>query len=129
MRLDTPTTTVNKVCASGMKTVMIGATAISSGERNIVVTGGFESMSKAPHYIYLRKPTGYGHAQVVDSIQFDTLTDVYSNTLMGACTEKICSELGITREAQDQYAIQSYMKARKAQENGVFDWEIVDIVE
>lgn len=129
MRLDTPTTTVNKVCASGMKTVMIGATAIGAGERNIIVAGGFESMSKAPHYIYLRKPTGYGHAQAVDSIQFDSLTDVYSNTLMGACTEKICSELGITREAQDQYAIQSYMKARKAQESGIFDWEIVDIVE
>ena len=68
MRLDTPTTTVNKVCASGMKTVMIGATAIGAGDRNIIVAGGFESMSKAPHYIYLRKPTGYGHAQAVDSI-------------------------------------------------------------
>lgn len=129
MRLDTPTTTVNKVCASGMKTVMIGATAIGAGERNIIVAGGFESMSKAPHYIYLRKPTGYGNSQAVDSIQYDTLTDVYSNTLMGACTEKICSEMGITREAQDQYAIQSYMKARKAQESGIFDWEIVDVVE
>jgi acetyl-CoA C-acetyltransferase len=129
MRLDTPSTTINKVCASGMKTVMIGATAIAAGDRNTIVAGGFESMSKAPHYIYMRRPTSYGHAQAVDSIQFDCLTDVYNNTLMGACTEKICSELGITREAQDEFAIKSYNKARKAQETGIFDWEIVDIVE
>ena len=94
-----------------------------------MVAGGMESMSKLPHYIYLRKGQGYGHAQVVDSIQFDGLTDVYNNILMGSCTEKVCSEMGITREAQDEYAIQSYHKARKAQEAGIFDWEIVDIVE
>ena len=129
MRVDTPTTTVNKVCASGMKTVMIGATSIAIGDRNTIVAGGFESMSKAPHYLFLRKATGYGHVQAVDSIQFDTLTDVYNNILMGSCTEKVCSELGITREAQDEYAIKSYNKAREAQEKGVFDWEIVDIVE
>ena len=129
MRLDTPSTTINKVCASGMKTVMIGATAIAAGDRNTIVAGGFESMSKAPHYIYMRRPTSYGHAQAFDSIQFDCLTDVYNNTLMGACTEKVCSELGITREAQDEFAIKSYNKARKAQETGIFDWEIVDIVE
>jgi acetyl-CoA C-acetyltransferase len=127
--ISTPCTTVNKVCASGMKTVMLGATAIAIGDRNTVLTGGFESMSKAPHYMYLRKPTQYGHAQAVDSIQFDTLTDVYNNILMGSCTEKVCSDLGLTREAQDEYAIKSYQKAREAQEKGIFDWEIVDIVE
>ena len=129
MRVDTPSTTVNKVCASGMKTVMLGATAIAIGDRNTVLAGGFESMSKAPHYMFLRKPTGYGHVQAVDSIQFDGLTDVYNNMLMGSCTEKICSEMGITREAQDQFAIQSYNRARQAQEKGLFDWEIVDVVE
>lgn len=108
---------------------MLGATSIAIGDRNTVLTGGFECMSKAPHYMYLRKPTSYGHAQVVDSIQFDTLTDVYNNILMGACTEKICTELGITREAQDEYAIRSYNKAREAQDKGIFDWEIVDIIE
>jgi len=108
---------------------MLGATAIAIGDRNTVLCGGFESMSKAPHYMYLRKPTGYGNAHAIDSIQFDTLTDVYNNILMGACTEKVCSDLGITREAQDQYAIQSYNKAREAQEKGIFDWEIVDIIE
>ena len=101
LKLDTPCTTVNKVCASGMKTVMLGATAIAIGDRNTILCGGFESMSKAPHYLYLRKPTGYGNAQAVDSIQYDTLTDVYNNILMGACTEKVCSDLGLTREAQD----------------------------
>lgn len=129
LRVDTPTTTVNKVCASGMKTVMLGATAIRAGDRNIVLAGGFESMSKAPHYLFLRKPTGYGHVQAVDSIQFDGLTDVYNNILMGACTEKICSELGITREAQDQFAIESYNRAIATQKAGLFDWEIVDVVE
>lgn len=112
-----------------MKTVMLGATAIRAGDRNIVLAGGFESMSKAPHYLFLRKPTGYGHVQAVDSIQFDGLTDVYNNILMGACTEKICSELGITREAQDQFAIESYNRAIATQKAGLFDWEIVDVVE
>ena len=129
MKIDTPSTTVNKVCASGMKTVMLGATAIAAGDRNTIVAGGFESMSKAPHYMFLRKGSGYGHVQAVDSIQFDGLTDVYNNMLMGSCTEKICSEMGITREAQDEFAIRSYNRARKAQESGIFDWEIVDIVE
>jgi acetyl-CoA C-acetyltransferase len=129
LKIDTPSTTVNKVCASGMKTVMLGATAIAAGDRNTILCGGFESMSKAPHYLYLRKPTGYGNAQAVDSIQYDTLTDVYNNILMGACTEKVCSELGLTREAQDEWAIQSYHRAREAQEKGIFDIEIVDIIE
>lgn len=114
MRYDTICTTVNKVCASGMKAVMLGANAIRLGDREIVVAGGFESMSKLPHYIYLRKPTGYGHGKVVDSIQFDGLTDVYNNILVGSCAEKFSSEMGITREAQDEYAIRSYTRAREA---------------
>ncbi len=101
LKLETPSTLVNKVCASGMKAVMLGANAIALGDRNVVLAGGMESMSKQPHYVYLRKPTGYGNAQIVDAIQFDGLTDVYNNILMGSCTEKICSEMGISREAQD----------------------------
>jgi acetyl-CoA C-acetyltransferase len=101
MREDIPATTINKVCASGMKSVIMASQSIALGDRNIMVAGGMESMSKLPHYIYLRKPTGYGNAQLVDSIQYDGLTDVYNNILMGACTEKTCAELGITREAQD----------------------------
>ena len=99
LKVDTPCTTINKVCASGMKAVMLGSTAIAIGDRDIIVAGGFESMSKAPHYLYLRKPIVYGHSQAVDSITYDGLTDVYNNVLMGTCTEKVCSDLGITREA------------------------------
>lgn len=129
MREDIPATTINKVCASGMKAVMMAAQSIALGDRNVMVAGGMESMSKLPHYTYLRRPNVYGHAQVVDSIQYDGLTDVYNNILMGNCTEKVVSDLGITREAQDEFAIRSYNKARAAQEQGIFDKEIVDIVE
>jgi acetyl-CoA C-acetyltransferase len=99
MKVDTPCTTINKVCSSGMKSVMIGASSIALGDRDIIVAGGMENMSKIPHLIYLRKPTGYGPAQITDGIQFDCLTDVYNNILMGACTEKIASEMNLTREA------------------------------
>lgn len=127
--VDTPTTLVNKVCASGMKSLMMGAQQIRVGDRNVVLTGGMENMSKAPHYLYLRQPTGYGHASAIDAIQFDGLTDPYNNILMGACTEKNCSEMGISREAQDEYAIMSYTRAREAQENGWFNDEIQIIYE
>mmetsp|Transcript_11597 Transcript_11597/g.15710 ORF Transcript_11597/g.15710 Transcript_11597/m.15710 type:complete len:90 (+) Transcript_11597:383-652(+) len=89
-----------------------------------MVAGGMEAMSKAPHYAYLRQPTPYGEHKMLDAIKSDGLTDVYNSMLMGSCVEKICSEMGITREAQDEYAIESYNRARAAQENGIFDWEI-----
>lgn len=108
---------------------MIGASQIRNGDRNIVVAGGMENMSKAPHYMYLRQPTGYGHASAIDSIQFDGLTDAYNSILMGACTEKNCSEMGISREAQDEYAIESYHRARAAAEKGFFKDEIQAITE
>jgi len=84
-------------------------------------------MSKSPHYQYLRAAVGFGNAQSVDSIQNDGLTDVYNNILMGSCVEKINGDMGITREAQDEYAIESYNRARAAQEKGRFDWECVGI--
>ena len=114
MGLDTPATDINKVCASGMKSVMMAAQAIELGHRSVMLAGGMESMSKSPHYIYLRKPTGFGDGQTIDSIKFDGLTDVYNNILMGSCVEKVCSEMGISREAQDEFAIESYNKARAA---------------
>jgi len=128
-RKDTPSTTINKVCASGMKSVMLAAQAIRVGDRHVMLAGGMENMSLAPHLMYLRKGTAYGHSQAMDIIQSDALTDVYNKILMGTCTEKLCSELGITRQAQDEYAIGSYEKARAAQQNGIFDWEITPIVE
>lgn len=126
---DTPSTTVNKVCASGMKSMMLGAQAIQLGIRDVVLTGGMESMSKCVHYQYLRSPNMYGNATVHDSIQFDGLTDVYNNILMGACSEKFVSELNISREAQDKFAIASYEKARAAQASGAFDWEITEVLQ
>jgi acetyl-CoA C-acetyltransferase len=121
-------TTINKVCASGMKTVMLASQAIRLGDRNVMAAGGMESMSKIPHYASLRTPTVYAHSNLVDGLIFDGLTDVYNNIPMGSCTEKVNSELGITREMQDEWSIESYKRARKAQEDGTFDWEIVDIV-
>lgn len=108
---------------------MIGAQQIRLGDRSIVLAGGMEAMSKAPHYMYLRKPTGYGPSSVVDAIQFDGLTDPYNNILMGACVEKTCSEMSISREAQDEYAIMSYTRAREAQEKGFFKEEIMELTE
>jgi len=115
---------VNKVCASGMKAVMMASQQIKLGDRNIVLAGGMENMSKIPHYLHLRQPTMYGHASAIDGIQFDGLTDVYNNILMGSCVEKTNSEMGISREAQDEYSIMSYNRAREAAEKGYFRDEI-----
>ena len=120
---DTPSSTINKVCASGMKSVMMASQAIELGQRQVMLAGGMECMSKAPHYAYMRKATAYGEASIIDSIKSDGLTDAYNQILMGSCTEKICSEMSITREAQDEFAIESYNRARAAQEAGIFDWE------
>ena len=127
MSNDTPSTTVNKVCASGMKAVMMASQAIELGQRQIMLAGGMEAMSKSPHYSFLRRPTAYGESKMLDSIKHDGLTDAYNEILMGSCVEKVCSEMGITREAQDEYAIESYNRARAAQENGFLDWETVEI--
>jgi len=107
-----------------MKSVMLAANQVKLGDRDIMLAGGFENMSKIPHMMYLRKPTGYGHASAIDAITFDGLTDVYNNILMGACVEKNISEMGITREAQDEFAVLSYNRAREAQEKGWFKDEI-----
>lgn len=93
-----------------------------------MLAGGMECMSKSPHYAFLRKATPYGENTMVDSIKADGLTDAYNQILMGSCVEKVCSEMSITREAQDEYAIESYNRARAAQEAGILDWETVEIV-
>jgi acetyl-CoA C-acetyltransferase len=112
-----------------MKSVMMAAQQIRIGDRDICLAGGMENMSKIPHYLYLRQPTGYGHASAIDAIQFDGLTDVYNNILMGSCVEKNISEMGISREAQDEYAIMSYTRAREAAEKGWFHDEIQNLTE
>ncbi|MDZ4838566.1 MAG: acetyl-CoA C-acyltransferase [Bacteroidota bacterium] len=121
-------TTINKVCASGAKSIVLAAQAIMLGDRDIVVAGGMESMSNAPHYIgKARKGYGYGNAEMTDAIIKDGLWDVYNNTHMGNCAEKCAKDYDITREQQDAHAIESYQRSAKAWETGKFTNEIVAI--
>ncbi|HEU4496856.1 MAG TPA: acetyl-CoA C-acyltransferase, partial [Flavobacterium sp.] len=120
-------TTVNKVCASGMKAVMMGAQAIISGDAEIIVAGGMENMSLIPHYIQLRNGYKFGPASMVDGMQKDGLTDAYDNNAMGVCADLCASEYNITREEQDQRAIQSYERSAKAWDAGKFDSEVVPV--
>lgn len=125
----TPTTDVNKVCASGIKSVMLAAQSIALGDRKTIVAGGMESMSRIPHYAYLRVPTTYAHAKLIDGVMFDALTDAYDNIAMGNCVEKTNRDFGFTRQEQDEYAIRSYERAREAQSNGTLAWEIAPVEE
>ncbi len=120
-------TTVNKVCASGMKSVMLGAQAIQCGDAEIVVAGGMENMSLIPHYMHLRNGYKFGTATMVDGMQKDGLTDAYDNNAMGVCADLCAAEYKITREDQDDFAIQSYERSAKAWEEGKFDNEIVPV--
>lgn len=120
-------TTVNKVCASGMKSVMLGAQAIQCGDAEIVVAGGMENMSLIPHYIHLRNGYKFGSATMIDGMQKDGLTDAYDNNAMGVCADMCAAEYKFTREDQDNFAIQSYERSAKAWESGKFDNEIVPV--
>ena len=120
-------TTVNKVCASGMKAVMQGAQAIMAGDAEIVVAGGMENMSLIPHYMHLRNGYKFGPATMVDGMQKDGLTDAYDNNAMGVSADLCAAEYKITREDQDNYAIQSYQRSAKAWEAGKFDNEVVPV--
>ncbi len=120
-------TTVNKVCASGMKAVMQGAQAIMAGDAEIVVAGGMENMSLIPHYVHLRNGVKFGPTTMVDGMQKDGLTDAYDNNAMGVCADLCASEYNITREDQDAFAIQSYERSAKAWSAGKFNNEIVPV--
>lgn len=120
-------TTVNKVCASGMKAVMLGAQAIQCGDAEIVVAGGMENMSLIPHYMHLRNGTKFGPATMIDGMQKDGLTDAYDNSAMGVCADLCASEYGFTREDQDNFAIQSYERSAKAWDSGKFNNEVVSV--
>jgi acetyl-CoA C-acetyltransferase len=122
-----PTTTVNKVCASGMKAVMQGAQAIMSGDAEIVVAGGMENMSLIPHYVHMRNGVKFGPTSLVDGMQKDGLTDAYDGNAMGVCADLCASEYKITREEQDAFAIQSYERSAKAWSEGKFDNEVVPV--
>ncbi|XP_061344072.1 acetyl-CoA acetyltransferase 2 [Gastrolobium bilobum] len=121
-------TTVNKVCASGMKATMLAAQSIQLGINDVVVAGGLESMSNVPKYLAeARKGSRLGHDSLVDGMLKDGLWDVYKDVGMGVCAELCADNHAISREDQDNYAIQSFERANAAQESGAFTWEIVPV--
>ena len=122
-----PCTTVNKVCASGMKTVMQAAQSIALGDADIIVAGGMENMSMIPHYMYLRNGQKFGPTTMIDGMQRDGLVDAYDNNAMGVCADACASEYNFSREDQDAFAIESYKRATKAWEDGKFKDEIVSV--
>lgn len=121
-------TTVNKVCASGMKAIMLGAQSIMLGDNDVVVAGGMESMSQVPYYLENNRwGAKYGHGQIIDGLAKDGLTDVYGNYPMGNCAEICAKEKNITREAQDAFAIESYKRSAAAWSAGKFNDEIIPL--
>ena len=124
---DVPCTTVNKVCASGMKAIALGAQAIALGDADIVVAGGMENMSMVPHYLQGRNGAKFGDIKVKDGMLLDGLTDVYNATHMGNCAELCAREKGISREDQDAFAVESYRRATEAWHDGKFSEEVVPV--
>ncbi len=125
---DIPCTIINKVCSSGLKAVMLGAQTIMSGQNDVVVAGGMESMSNIPHYIpNARKGFKFGHTEMVDGLVKDGLWEPYNDFAMGNCAENTAEEMRISRSMQDDYAIESYSRAQKAQKEGKFKMEITPV--
>ena len=120
--------TINKVCGSGLKAVMLAQQAIMCGDADVIIAGGMESMSNAPYLLHeARNGFRFGHGKIIDSIIKDGLWDVYNNIHMGSCAEACAREQKITREDVDNFTIESYKRALKAQENKVFDREITSV--
>ncbi|MCO4813467.1 MAG: acetyl-CoA C-acyltransferase [Flavobacteriales bacterium] len=124
---DVPCTTVNKVCASGMKAISLAAQSILAGDNEVVVAGGMENMSMVPHYQNARNATKLGDIKVIDGLVKDGLTDVYNKVHMGVCADKCATENNISREDQDNFAIESYKRSAAAWAAGKFDNEIVPV--
>ena len=125
---DVPATTINKVCASGMKAIMLGAQSIKCGDNDIVVVGGTESMSNVPHYVEkVRTGLKLGDLKLKDGLVHDGLTDVYNQTHMGLCAEICAEDMNISREAQDEFAIESYRRSKEAWEKKLFEDEVVPV--
>ncbi|WP_067146396.1 acetyl-CoA C-acyltransferase [Pseudotamlana agarivorans] len=122
-----PCTTVNKVCASGMKAVMQGVQSIALGDTEIVVAGGMENMSLIPHYLYTRTGTKFGPSTLVDGMQKDGLVDAYDQNAMGVCADACANKYEFSRADQDAYALQSYKRSTEAWETGKFDNEIAPV--
>ena len=122
-----PCTTINKVCASGMKSISLGAQSILAGDNHIVVVGGMENMSSTPHYYNARNAVKLGDVKMIDGLVKDGLTDVYNNVHMGVCAEKCATEKEFSREEQDNFAIESYKRSTEAWANGKFNDEVVPV--
>ncbi len=122
-----PCTTVNKVCASGMKAIMQGAQAIKCGDADIIVAGGMENMSSVPHYLNGRSGQKFGNINLVDGMLKDGLTNVYDGKHMGTCGDLCATEHNFSREEQDAFAIESYNRSAKAWQTGKFDNEVIPV--
>lgn len=127
LSVETPSTTVNKVCASGMKAVTMAAQAIKAGDAEVIVAGGMENMSLVPHYYNARVATKLGDIKLQDGMLLDGLTDVYNKVHMGVCAEKCATDYSISREEQDNFAIESYKRSAKAWSEGKFTEEVVPV--
>lgn len=123
-----PCTLVNKVCASGMKAVMLGAQTIMLGHNDVVLAGGMESMSNIPYYL-MKARTGYryGHGELLDGLQYDGLTDIYNHCAMGVCADNTAKEMNISRKDQDDYAISSYTRSAASWKAGKFKDEVIPV--
>ena len=124
---NTPCTTVNKVCASGMKAISLATQAIKCGDADVVVAGGMENMSSVPHYYSARNAVKLGDIKITDGMVKDGLTDVYNQVHMGVCADQCADEHHISRKDQDDFAIESYQRAAKAWTAGNFNEEIVPV--
>ncbi len=122
-----PCTTINKVCASGMKAVMQAAQSIALGDADVIVAGGMENMSLIPHYYHARSATKFGPATLIDGMQRDGLVDVYDGNAMGVCADLCATEHNFSREDQDTFAIQSYNRSAAAWDAGKFNNEVVPV--
>jgi acetyl-CoA C-acetyltransferase len=122
-----PCTTINKVCASGMKSILLGAQTIALGDAEVVVAGGMENMSAIPHYQYARKGSKFGSITIEDGLQKDGLVDAYDQVAMGFCADACAVKYEFSREDQDQFAIQSYQRSAKAWKEGKFTDEIIPV--
>ena len=126
---DVPCTTINKVCSSGMKSIMIAAQTIKAGDNDIVIAGGMENMSSVPHYFAKgRSGQKLGDMKLLDGMVKDGLTDVYSKVHMGNCAEICAKEMNISRQEQDSFAVESYNRSKKAWQDGKFSEEIVPVL-
>jgi len=122
-----PCTTVNKVCSSGMKSIIQAAQSIALGDAEIIVAGGMENMSQIPHYYHARIAKKFGPAQMEDGMQKDGLVDAYNKEAMGVCADACATEYDFSREDQDAFAIQSYKRSTEAWSRGKFDNEVVPV--